>query len=165
MIVPSSSLHAEKLRRVGTLDDYDMNVDGSTIPVYFISEFKNDETEFVVTELSFGILGGKLKNPLAFSGMAQGLTNGVEFGVYDKSGRHLNFFVTIKNNIEINTFFPNSNIVDYTTKDNDVLRGLISNTYFSVYPTRIIHGFYIKIQDDLSSLDWFQSVIKGFYQH
>ena len=163
MKIAAENIYNERLRRIGTADDYRMNVDGSSIPVYFIAKLTNETGEFNIHDLTFAIMGGKLNNPLNFSGKAIPIANGIEIGLFDKKGHYDIIFPSLKNNIEINLFSSSSNIIDYETRTKEVLRAQFFEKHEIIISTNHYRGIYIKIQDDLSDLSWFEAVLNGNY--
>lgn len=164
MIIPGNSFSYKAFHRNGDINDLDMNVDGSVTPVFFVSLLEYAETDFILLSVTFGYEGGKIEEPGHFSGLGDPLLNGIEIGVID-SGYYSPILPLIKTNRDVNIFIPASNIINYETKGHDLVRAEFSAEFEIAYSAKLIQGFYFKIQDDLTEMEWMQSSLRGFYKN
>lgn len=141
----------------------DMNVNGATTPSRFIAEIPSRGREFVLVNMSFGIVGGRMDNPANFSGLAAPLTNGIQIGFYYK-GTEQPIILPLKTNADIN-IRTISEIVDYETNTQDVIRAELFGYYNVVFNDEYLEYLYFQIDDDLTGLALFQGYVRGYYQN
>lgn len=161
---PGNKTLYETFHVEGDPSDTSMVVDGSATPIRFVVPFEVGDGALTIVNIVIAFQGGRLDDPENFSGLATPLLNGLELGGYFRDGRPEGpFGPVIKNNRDLNVFTPSSHIFNYDTATKDVFTATFVDDFHLSFSTKIYAGFYLKIQDDLTGLDWMEAFLRANY--
>ena len=146
------------------LREEDMNVNGENQPQVFKFLFNPKALGYsVIASWTIVLHGKKMDNAMDFVSIDGGLTNGIEIGMVTENMGFEPYLFPIKNNLDFHIVSGRSTTIDFpNTKKEAVVFRIIDNTPLSITSRKYL-GVYVKIQDDLTSLNYVKSYIKGGY--